>query len=62
MERHMALHRAFIEKVNTFYDKMQARKLVLTIEVTNFIKEWLVAHIKGEDTKIIKHSKSVSLA
>ncbi|MFT3739227.1 MAG: bacteriohemerythrin [Breznakibacter sp.] len=60
MERHVALHRAFIGQVNEFYGKMQSKKLVLTLEVTNFVKEWLVAHIKGEDTKIIKHSRSIS--
>ncbi|MBN2742998.1 hemerythrin [Breznakibacter xylanolyticus] len=52
IERHKQLHRTFMLKVNDFYTKLSDGKLVLTLEVTNYIKNWLVAHIKSEDVKI----------
>lgn len=52
IEQHQHLHHQFMRKVNDFYDKLQSGKLILTLEVTNFVKNWLVAHIKSEDVKI----------
>ncbi|MFW6042767.1 MAG: bacteriohemerythrin [Marinilabiliaceae bacterium] len=42
-------HEAFIKKASEFYDKYQSGKLILSLEVTNFIKEWISNHIKQED-------------
>ncbi|MFT3740784.1 MAG: bacteriohemerythrin [Breznakibacter sp.] len=60
LENHAALHKDFMEKANDFYEKLQSGKLLLTIEVTNFIKDWLVSHIKGEDMKIVQYAKTIT--
>jgi len=48
---HKAKHTAFIEKVYDFKEEYGAGKLTLTLDVMNFLKDWLKNHIKGEDKK-----------
>jgi hemerythrin len=62
MENHRQLHRDFMQKTNDFYAKLQSGKLLLTLEVTNFIKDWLVAHIKGQDVKVVRYAKAQSVS
>ncbi len=49
IDKHREEHKAFIKKASGFYDKYQSGKLILSLEVTNFIKEWITHHIKSED-------------
>ncbi|WP_430814537.1 bacteriohemerythrin [Carboxylicivirga sp. RSCT41] len=49
LENHQSLHAKFVDQVNNYYDRLKGGKLILSIEVTNFLKEWLVNHIKGSD-------------
>lgn len=56
LERHKGIHRDFLAKATDFAEKLESGKMVLSIEVTNFIKDWLVTHIKGEDMKIIRYA------
>ena len=49
LDKHREEHEAFIQKASEFYDKYQSGKLILSLEVTNFIKEWITNHIKEED-------------
>ena len=49
LEKHRKEHESFIRKATEFYDKYQSGKLILSLEVTNFIKEWITHHIKSED-------------
>ncbi|MFO8002299.1 MAG: bacteriohemerythrin [Marinilabilia sp.] len=49
LEKHREEHQAFIRKASEFYDKFTSGKLILSLEVTNFIKEWIANHIKEED-------------
>jgi hemerythrin len=62
INKHQQLHRDFMLKATDFYDKLKSGKLLLTLEVTNFIKDWLVSHIKGEDMKVVKFAKVASKA
>nr|WP_319400017.1 bacteriohemerythrin [uncultured Carboxylicivirga sp.] len=48
---HKAEHEAFIEKATNFHKKMSEGKMILSLEVTNFLKDWLVNHIKISDQK-----------
>lgn len=50
-EAHLNEHKSFIEKVNSFEERYSAGKLVLSVEITNFIKEWVTNHIMGTDKK-----------
>lgn len=49
LKEHQELHQQFIDKTQSYYERLHAGKLLLSIEVTNFLKEWLVKHIKGID-------------
>jgi hemerythrin-like metal-binding protein len=62
IQHHIALHRTFGAKAIELYDKVNQGRLVLTLEVTNFIKDWLIEHIKAEDFKLIIYAKSSGLS
>lgn len=49
---HKREHEKFVEKVKKFQDDFNAGKVLLTNEVMNFLKDWLVNHIKGTDKKM----------
>ncbi|SFD69363.1 bacteriohemerythrin [Thermophagus xiamenensis] len=48
---HQKEHQEFMDKVNEFYEKYTNGRLILSIEVTNFIKNWITNHIKKEDKR-----------
>lgn len=56
-EAHKKQHDLFIDKANTFYTKMTEGKMILSLEVTNFLKDWLVTHIKGSDQKYARYAR-----
>jgi len=56
LSRHQKEHEAFIQKVNEFYEKYTSGRLILSLEVTGFIKDWIANHIKTEDKKYAAYS------
>ena len=48
-ERHEEAHRKFAEKVVDVRRRLAGGQLVVSLEVTMFLKEWLTEHIKGVD-------------
>lgn len=48
---HKAEHDAFISKVNEVEDKLKSGKLVLSLEITSFLFDWLKNHIQVTDKK-----------
>lgn len=46
---HKQQHDAFIAKVDDYTNRFKSGKLILSVEITNFIKEWLVKHISVMD-------------
>jgi hemerythrin len=48
---HQKEHQAFVEKVTDFQGKHKAGNLMLSMEVMNFLKDWLKNHIMGTDKK-----------
>lgn len=49
IENHKFEHKTFADKVSKINMKYQTGKMVLTIEIASFLKEWLVNHIQGLD-------------
>lgn len=49
LEDHQKTHAEYVEKIKTYYEKIKSGKLILSLEVTNFLKSWLINHIKGVD-------------
>ena len=50
-DNHIKLHKTFVDKVYEFQKGIDSGKLFLSIEVTNFLKDWLIGHIQGVDKK-----------
>lgn len=50
-DSHKKEHIAFVQKVSEFKDGFEKGKLSLSIEVMNFLSDWLQNHIKGTDKK-----------
>ncbi|WP_319471416.1 bacteriohemerythrin [uncultured Pseudodesulfovibrio sp.] len=51
MLNHIAAHKKFVDTVVEFEQKLLSGKAAVTMEVMNFLKDWLVGHIKGIDQK-----------
>ena len=48
---HRKEHEKFVDKVIAFGNDFRENRAALTTEVMNFLKNWLVGHIKGTDKK-----------
>jgi hemerythrin len=48
---HKKEHADFVKKVGEFQDKFNKGIAGLTVEVMQFLKDWLVKHIQGTDKK-----------
>ena len=48
---HKNIHEQFKAKVMDVRNRLAKGELVISMEVTNFLKDWLVEHIKGSDKK-----------
>lgn len=46
---HMTAHKMFVDKIIDFEGKILSGKASVTMEVLEFLKDWLVKHIKGVD-------------
>src|SRR5690554_6538772 len=58
LEKHKEKHDFYVKKITEFYEKIQNNKLLLSLEVTNFLKTWLINHIKGTDQKYAEFAKN----
>lgn len=47
---HRALHARFIERLQQYQQEFKAGMLI-SLPVMNFLKDWLVGHIQGDDKK-----------
>ena len=52
--KHKAEHRDFVNKAAEWQAKVAAQQLLLSFEVTNFLKTWLVDHISQSDKNLCK--------
>lgn len=49
--QHKTAHDLFVDKIKEFKDQFENGRITLTIQVMNFLKEWLKNHILVEDKK-----------
>ena len=54
-EAHKQTHKRFTEKVADVRERLISGKLVLSLEITTFLKNWLTEHIKGADMAYSKY-------
>ncbi len=48
-ESHMAAHRMFIAKIEDFEEQVRSGRSTVSMEILDFLKDWLVQHIMGVD-------------
>ena len=48
---HKMEHQKFIKKVHAFEKEFKEGKLILSVEIMNFLRDWIVNHIHGTDKK-----------
>ncbi|MBN2342419.1 MAG: bacteriohemerythrin [Deltaproteobacteria bacterium] len=53
LAEHQKIHEEFVNKVSEFKLKVESGNTVVSIAIYNFLSDWLVNHIKGEDQKYI---------
>ena len=46
---HKVIHQKFVEKVSEFEEALKSDQATVSIDVMNFLKDWLVEHIMGTD-------------
>ena len=49
LEKHREEHKSFVQKVTDLQKEFDGRKVSLSLEVMNFLKEWLTHHILEVD-------------
>jgi hemerythrin len=54
-KEHKKQHDAFITKVEELEEKLNNGKMLLSLEVTTFLKDWLLKHIQISDKKYSEH-------
>lgn len=47
-------HTLFIQKISEYENNLKDKKLGLSIDVMNFLKDWLINHIQASDAKYTK--------
>lgn len=50
-EPHKAQHAQFVQKVSDFKKKFDETQIGLSVEIMNFLCDWLKTHIQGTDKK-----------
>jgi hemerythrin-like metal-binding protein len=46
---HVNEHKKFVDKVMDLEERYKSGSVILSFEITNFLKDWLVNHIQGTD-------------
>ncbi len=50
--RHEELHRAFAVRLREFHEELHSNPLTAPFDILAFLRNWLVCHIRNEDTKL----------
>ncbi len=61
LESHKKIHQNFVDKIKEFEIKNNEGSLLLSIDIFNFLRDWLKEHILGTDMKYSKEFKEKGL-
>jgi hemerythrin len=53
-DRHKQVHDGLLAKMTSLLQQLEAQQRLPTVQLTEFLTEWLAHHIKGEDQKMIQ--------
>ncbi len=54
---HVQEHQEFIKKVSDIFEKLKKGEVVLSVEITKFLRDWLINHVMGSDQKYAPYLK-----
>ena len=57
LDAHIAEHRALTQKVVAFQSEFETGKALVTVQLLNFLKDWLQHHIAQSDQKYVPFLK-----
>lgn len=60
--KHKREHKDFVDKITQFQCDYKSEKVMLSLEIMNFLKDWLQSHIKGSDKEYIRCFKENGLS
>lgn len=55
IDQHKSEHKKFIEKLENLKSDFSNNKITVSLEVLNFLKDWLINHIQKSDKKYETH-------
>lgn len=58
-DKHKEKHDFYENRITEFHDKIKEGKMILSLEVTNFLKTWLINHIKGTDQNYARFANNI---
>jgi len=61
LAQHQQQHKAFVAKITEFKTQMATGKTTLTMNVMNFLKDWLVDHIQKMDMQYAPYLQEVKV-
>jgi hemerythrin len=51
IEEHKKEHRIFMVKARDMFERHKKGRLVVSVEATNFLKDWILSHIRRSDQR-----------
>ncbi|MBT4762512.1 MAG: bacteriohemerythrin [Bdellovibrionaceae bacterium] len=54
---HKEYHKKLVDQVVDFQTKFKAGEATISDELMDFLKDWLISHIQGEDVKYVEYLK-----
>jgi hemerythrin len=61
LEEQKVQHHLFISKIDDYENRIKTGKLLISIEITSFLRDWLVNHIKKEDKKYAEFFNNIGV-
>ena len=52
LDQQVRQHHAFEAKIREFYQELHDNPLVAQFDVLSYLRDWLIQHIRVEDTKL----------
>lgn len=54
-EDHIEEHMVFVDRINEFKRELETDSAMLTFQLMNFLRNWLIKHISGSDQEYAEH-------